>query len=223
MILYDENKNKIDIPLINKIGGRTHGNVYKISDNECIKIYDKNVEIDTKVLKLIKELELKNYYRILELYYTIKGQLKGNKMIYYNPENIDILTMPTEYTLKNLFDIADSIEILTQNNIQVEDTHSENIIMDKKNITITDVDLYSFNRFRTKEQLEIKNTSKLAYLFKEIYIEAISDYHIDYKSNNTSQLINELFTFYTPNNIEKVYKKLTRYKYPIDYIKHNSR
>ena len=58
MILYDEKGNKINISTENKLGGRTHGNVYKISDTECVKIYKKPVEVDIAILKLIKE---KNY------------------------------------------------------------------------------------------------------------------------------------------------------------------
>lgn len=128
--------------------------------------------------------------------------------------------MPTEYTLDNLFSIELSTNTLTQNNIQIEDSHSDNVIMDN-NITIIDVDLYSFNRFRTSKELEIKNLERLAYLFKEIYSEAITDFHSEYKNLITLTSISEIFSFSTPYQLEHTYKKLSKYKYPIDYIKRN--
>lgn len=54
MILYDEKRNKVNISKVNKIGSRTHGSVYKLSEKECLKVYKKNVEIDIEILKTIK-------------------------------------------------------------------------------------------------------------------------------------------------------------------------
>lgn len=219
MILYDKKGNRVNFNTEDKIGGRTHGNVYKISDTECIKVYKKSSEVDIEILKLIKSLYLRNYYEILELYYSRSNIFKAVKTTYYQKQNIDILTMPTNYTLDNLFNISLSINTLTKNNVLVEDSHSENVIMDSNKITIIDVDLYSFNRFRTAKELKIKNLERLAYLFKEIYTEAITDFHPEYKDCITSALIGEIFNFYTPHHIESTYKKLSKYKYPIDYIK----
>jgi len=219
MILYNENGKQVSFKTNDKIGGESYGDIYKISETECLKVY-KNIEsVNKEVLEYIRNLHLKNYYEIYNFYNNRRGIFKAHTMKYYQDEDIDILTMPTEYTLDNLFGIQTSVDILTQNNIQIEDTHTGNIIMDNNNITIIDTDLYAFNRFHTKEQLQFKNIQKLEYLFREIYAEAIADYHSEYKDYKTMVLIRNMFKLYLQREINEIYSELSKYKYPIDYIK----
>jgi len=140
-------------------------------------------------------------------------------MKYYEKEDIDILTAPSEYTLDNLFKILSSADKLSQNNILIEDTHSGNIIMTENNIIITDVDLYSFSHFYIERELKRKNIQRIGYLFNEIYNEAVADYHEELKNFIVSEQIRKLFTLQVPTQVEKIYSELSKYKYPIDYIK----
>lgn len=219
MILYDNNGNKINFKTNEIIGNSTHGNVYKVSEIECIKIYKNGKSVNYEILNYIKQLKLKNYYEIHNFYNNKNGIFKAITMKYYKKEDIDILTMPIEYTLDNLFKIQSSIDILTQNRILVEDTHTGNIIMDNNSITIIDVDLYNFSNFYIGKALENKNNQRLAYLFREIFIEAISNYHNEYNNTKTAELIQDTFKLLTQNQTEKAYTILSKYKYPIDYIK----
>jgi hypothetical protein len=218
MILYDKNQNKEVINIISRINSGQHGIVYRTSKTECIKVYNDHYSINIEVLELIKELKLKNFYDILKLYYARSGIFKAIKMKYYHEEDIDILTMPTEYTLDSLYALQKSAEILTQNNIQIEDTHTGNIILTNEGIIVIDVDLYSFNKFRTLNELQNRNIGKIGYVFKELFAESFFDNHSDIKNINTIEVICELFSYITPQSIEKTYKKLVKYKYPIDYI-----
>lgn len=219
MILYDENGNKETITTKNKLGEGQHGIVYQISDEECLKVYKRKPEIDIEVLKTIASLNLTSYYEILKLYYSKASILSAIKMKYYEKKDIDILTMPSEYTLDNLYKILSSADKLSQNNILIEDTHSGNIIMANNDIIIADVDLYSFSHFYKERELRRKNIQKIGYLFNEIYSESISDYHEELKSFLVAELIRKLFTIVTPSQVEKIYSELSKYKYPIDYIK----
>ena len=219
MVLYNKDGQQLLYSDSQKINGKTHGNIYKISDTECLKVYKRGNEANLEVLELIKNLYLKNYYEILDFYYNKKGSFKGHTMKYYKEEEIDILTMPTEYTLDNLFNIERSANTLTNNNMQIEDTHTENIILTSEKIVVIDVDLYSLNKFYSKLQLELKNLRKIHYLFKELFIEALTDYHSEYKTQSTSIIMAELFDITSPIQVEKTYNKLVKYKYPIDYIR----
>lgn len=223
MVLYDENGIKETITIRNKLGEGLDGRVYQISEEECLKVYKRKPEIDIEVLKIIASLNLDNYYEILKLYYKKNNILSAIKMKYYEKEDIDILTTPSEYTLNNLYKILSSADKLSQNNILIEDSHSGNIIMTKNKIIIADVDLYSFSHFYKERELRRKNIQKIGYLFNEIYNEAVADYHEELKNFLVAELIRKLFTLVSPLQVEQVYRELSKYKYPIDYIKKKTR
>ena len=127
--------------------------------------------------------------------------------------------MPTSYTLDNFSGIYNSILKLTDNGIVVSDLHSGNVITDENNITVIDADLYYKLCFIDKIKLQYKNISALIYLFKDLYFESLDEFHKDCDVNACVSAIRDLFEPMNALNIDKVYKKLTRYKYPIDYIK----
>lgn len=224
MYLYNSNGKRIRYDLASRIGGEAYGNIYKLSDEECLKVYKGKPDIINKeILEYIKKLNLKRFYEIHELLYNKNNQFKAHTMKYYLPEEIDILTEPIDYTLSNIFNILDSVNTLTQNNILICDMHTGNIIINNDGITIIDTDLYTFNKFYVESTLRFKNISALQYLFQEIYFEAMKKYHSEYYSHTTSELIKNLFRLYSPREQEETHKKLTKCKYPIDYIKINSR
>lgn len=180
MILYDESKSKTSFKTNKKIGGGVYGKVYRTSKEECLKVYKDGESVNKEILEFIKSLNLKNYYKIYNFYNNRRGIFKAHTMRYYEKEEVDILTMPTEYTIDNLLGIKSSVETLTQNNILISDTHSSNIIMNSNNITIIDTDLYTFNDYYPECVLEHKNIKSLEYLFKNIFYEAISKYNNEY-------------------------------------------
>lgn len=225
MFLYNEKGKKVRC-IINKdniIGQGLYGSVYRLSANECVKIYKgkNSIEINPEVLKTIRELCLYNFYELHSLLYTKDGNFKGYTMKYYDDYDIDILTTTTEYTLDNLYSLRDSIQRMTVNNIYIHDMHTGNIILGDSEITVIDADLYTFNQIYDNNALRIKNFTALNNLFIEIYMDAIRKYHNEYFNYNTKEIIRQLFNSFSEQTTYKMSKKLIKYKYPIDYLKKN--
>lgn len=220
MIFYTENNDIIRYRTNDIIGGEVYGTVYRISMDECVKKFrSKNMMIDKDALLLIQELGLDNFCKIKRLLYNKNRMLVGYLMEYYQKDNIDILTLPTNYTMDNLYKLYSSVMKLSENNIFIDDMHTGNIIMNKAGITIIDYDLYVLNGCFTGPLLKYKNIRSLRYLFKEIYKEALVEYHKEYNSELNRRVIDGIFELWTPEIFNKTCKKLARYKYPIDYIK----
>lgn len=219
MLLYSENGEKIRYKTEEQIGGEMYGRVYRISQNECLKVYKRGKEVNKEILKFIKNLMLKNYYKIHDFYYNKNGDFRAHTMQYYQKEDIDILTMPVDYTLDNLYTLYSSVNTLTQNNIFISDMHTGNIIINGNDITVIDADLYCFNHVFTMQKLQLKNLFSLKYLFEEIYVEAIKRYHSEIEGYRTNEVVRNIFLLYPSNSLEEVSKKLIKYKYPIEYIK----
>ncbi len=221
MYLYDCNGKRIKYDTTDKLGeGLIYSDVYKISDEVCLKVFKTiSDDINFDVLSLIKDLELSHFYIIYDFLFNKTGKFNGYTMKYYPGKTIDILTMPTSYTLDNFSSIYNSILKLTDNGIVVSDLHSGNVITDENNITVIDADLYYKLCFIDKIKLQYKNISALIYLFKDLYFESLDEFHKDCDVNACVSTIRNLFEPMNALNIDKVYKKLTRYKYPIDYIK----
>lgn len=220
MIFYTENNEILRYNTNNRIGGEMCGVVYKINSDECFKKFkSKKFRADKEVLLLIQELGLENFCKIKRLLYDKSKILIGYLMEYYKNENIDILTMPIEYTIDNLFKLYYSVIKLSENNIFISDMHTGNIIINHAGIIIIDYDLYVLNGYFTGPLLEHKNIYSLMYLFREIYKKSLVEFHSECNSDINRRLIDISFNFWTKEQLEESCKKLTRYKYPIDYIK----
>lgn len=223
MFLYKENGEKIrcQVNSENIIGKGQYGSVHRLSVNECIKIYSKvnRREIDIEMLKAIKEFTLRNFYEIHEILYSKENSFKGYTMKYYGSEELDILEVSTEYTIYNMQNLLTSIQKLTENNIYIHDMHDENVIINSSEITVIDMDLYTFNKSYNNITLRYKNISALQSLLSSLYQEALKKYHPELSSYIMKEVIKDLFQLYTSKEIEITTKKLKRYKYPIDYIK----
>lgn len=219
MYFYGEDNKRVRYILGDLIGGEQYGSVYKLSDSECIKIYKKGQVGDKEILTFINGLGLKNFYKIYRLLYNKKGDFRAHTMKYYEDGNVDILTMPVEYVLYNLYNIYESVVKLTENNIFISDMHTGNIVLGRDEITIIDVDIYTFNRFFSSVKLREKNTFALKYLFEAIFLEALRNYHSDEATFTACQRIGSIFEVYSPSALDRTCKKLIRYKYPIDYVR----
>ena len=225
---YNESNKEIIINLSEDklIGVGCFGVVYRLNENECFKRFNSKEPrgANYEELVFIRNLNLKNFYKIYDFVFDNNDILKGYTMKYYNNEKIDILTMPTEYTLDNLYNIYSSVLKITDNNIYLNDMGEHNIIMDNNKITIIDADWYSFNTFESKKALLYSNIVELRYLFEEIYTNALEEYHDTYIDESSEFIISNLFKKINKfTGIENFCRKLERYKYPIDYIKKLSR
>ena len=219
MVLFNENGEKVKFDVSNKIGGEVCGNVYRTSFDECLKVYVNSGLVDVEILKFIKELSLDGFYEIYDFFYNKSGKFKAYTMKFYKKEEIDILTMPIYYTLNNFFNLLESVDKLTLNNVFISDMHSGNVIIGSRNLVVIDTDLYSFNKFFTRDELALKNRKALLYLFKELYIESIKKYHMEYRTFDCDEIIRNLFKYSGDNTGDILCKKLIKYEYPIDFIR----
>ena len=82
MYLYNEEnaRVKFQIDPENRIGIGMYGSVFKINENTCLKVYKNSDEIKLEVLKLIKQLNLPNYYKLIDFYYNKNHIFKAHTM-----------------------------------------------------------------------------------------------------------------------------------------------
>ena len=214
--MHFNNKGELDNYLRQNTGsylsaGRK-SSLFLIDGNKCLKLFGCNT-VDDSVLKFIKDEKLSNYYELYDLLYY-KNKLIGYIMEYYNNKAIDILTMPTEYTLDNYNSLYKSILTLTKNNILLGDLCKDNIIYTKDKLIVIDADEYTINNNISNYILENDNLFSLESLFNSIYLNARNLYHSD--DNIDINKVNNLFCVNSPHKI------LKKYKYPIDYLKENN-
>ena len=213
--LYDIDNNKFVYNVGKPIDSGSTANVYRITDDTCLKYIPASSMYDYSIIEKIMELDLPNFYKIYKILFEYPGCFSGYLMKYYQKEKINILTMPTDYTLDNFYKISKAINILTDNAIVARDMHSGNVVMDKNNITIIDIDYFDFEYGLKDEVIKRNNYRCLMNLFYELYKEELCFYDGDL-INATKVIIN----LFSPFQEERMfYKKLDGYKYPIDYIK----
>lgn len=222
MIFYDKSGRKLEYKLGELISEEgQYGKVYKLdgTDNECIKVYKKGQIVDDKILMFIKNMGLKNFYKLYEMLYGRTGKFKAHTMKYYESMEIDILTMPVEYTLCSLCNLYESVIKLAEEHVYASDMHIGNVILSSDEITVIDTDIYSFSELQSIEQLKRKNISALRYLFRELYLNALKEYHSQIDNYTVRQDIISLFGSDRPFNLNNTCNRLTRYKKPIDCLR----
>lgn len=197
----------------NFFGEGSNGSIYKIDDATLLKIF-KFGNHSERLLNMVSDMNLDNFYKIYTLLYNQNGDFVGYLMKLYEEEYIDILTMPCEYTIDNLIRLKNSIKRLTDNNIRIYDMREGNTILDNSNITIIDIDLYRIVDDYNHAYLKNENYNSLINLFREIFYKSLCIYHYGIRSDRL--IIDSLFS--KDNNIEDISKKLVKHKYPIDYL-----
>ena len=212
---YDKN-NKINIYHLGKpFEHGSCGNIYKISYDTCLKWFNEDSYCNEEAFEMLMDMDLKNFYKVYKMLYDIYHDFVAYIMKYYDSEDIDFLTMPMSYILDNFYDLFESVVKISDKNILIQDLHDGNVITNKNQIIVIDVDMYYILKNPSKNEAICANYKKLCYLFRDLFINAISKYHPDL--SDAGLIINNLFHY--KNNSSDVYKKLKTYKYPIDYIR----
>lgn len=157
---------------------------------------------------------LKNFYTVYKMLYDSYHDFVAYTMKYYDSEDIDVLTMPMSYILDNFYDLFESVTKLSDKNILIQDLHDGNVITNKNQIIVIDADMYDILKNPSKNEAIRANYKKLCYLFRDLFINAISTYHIELF--DVGLIINSLFDY--RRDTTSIYRKLKSYKYPIDYI-----
>ena len=215
LCFYDKDGKMLVFNFDHRTNRGSCGNIYKINNEVCLKRFSKDAYYNEDAFEIIINMDLKNFYKVYEMLYDREQEFAGYIMKYYQPENIDILTMPISWTLDNFYSLYDSIDRLIKKNILVEDLHDGNVIVNKDGITVIDIDMYKLSRIGFEEEVVLKNKKSLYALFRDLYVNSIVDYH--YGMQNYSSILRGLFD--QTEDSSEVSKKLKSYKYPIDYIR----
>ncbi len=224
MIAYTENKKRHSLNTDNFIDEGEYGRVYLTSDNKCLKIFKQSISrkdkmsFDEDAFNIIRELKPKNIYTLGDLYYNrTLTRILGYLSEYYSKEDINILTMPVDYTFDSICSLYDSFILLSEHNIHVSDACPQNVILNNEGITIVDTDFYYIDTNSNKSAIKKSNIYDLGELFSWIYMNSLKE--TDF--NKRSAMIDKIEKLFMPIGtfgVEPVIKKLAKYKYPIDYL-----
>ena len=188
--------------------------VYKIDNDTCLKWINCESVIHLDALKAIRELTLDNFYQIHDFLYDKHKSFSGYTMKYYENGIDNILLMPTEYTLSNLYRLYESFEKVSNKSIVVDDMHSGNVILGADKITVIDTDMYYFSRSDRRRIIK-RNYLMLLNLFKQLYYDGMDK--LNYDTRMINQINNTLFS--ESEGLINIEKKLIKYEKPIDYIR----
>lgn len=218
MIYYLENGNdiKINDDLINRINRGSSSSVYRMNNDECVKLYylDAAFKIEHDIFDIMKSLDLVNFCKLHDLIFDKNRNLTGYTMKYYDKINENILLIEKDYILDNFNSLYNSFIKLSTNRIVANDLWFKNCVIGN-DITIIDFDYYDFSNLSIDEIKEI-NTSKLLLLFNKIF-----NYYLgllnDEVSLHTSDLLDDIFS-YSTNPAKRLNKVFEGYKRPIDLV-----
>ena len=224
MKVIDDRLGKIRLYDKQLLGSGCYGKVYKSGNDKCFKLCKGEYFSDDfiNIYNVIKDNNLPGFYKLISLLYSNSKDARkkknpiGYEYQYIKKEDVDILTMPIDYTIDNLDVLYNSIIILTKNNIRCLDFQAGNIIMNSNSITAIDTDLY-YGKYNGT-MLAKWNVYDLELLFQYLYEDAIDKYHKGEYSKEVKQLLYSLFMIYDYDGAYGVYRKLKSYKYPIEYV-----
>lgn len=220
MIYYKENLTPVEFtPNAKPIAEGEQGNIYKLNQNRCIKIYTAGMPtINPEVFKIYKELSLEGYSKLHELWYSDVELKEVGAYIsdWYVKTRDNILFMPTEYTIHNLSVLYNSIKVLSENQILARDLIPQNVILGSENITVVDFDSCRLST-KTRDELERLNTLAVLKLFREIYKDGLRSLALNIDKNKAlSNYIDAMFKA-KEDPVKKLERKMPKGR-PIDYI-----
>ena len=214
MVIHGENEqNNIDLDKLRIFRKQEFNKIYQ-SPEGLVKVFDyvpnKDLEI---VLRKLRELNLRHFYEIIELLYK-DSTLCGYLMKKYRSYPIDILEYPSNYVIENFNEIFEDLMKLSDEHILARDLSHENSVFNTYDVTIIDADDYLLCDYAPY----VENGFGLNCLFKEIFINSIIMYHpyLISRLDEIKAILSDIFG--ESKKPEGVQRKLSRYKYPIDFI-----
>lgn len=194
-----------------KINHGTYGDIYKYDDETCFKVFKHEGFHKPGPVLVVKEFNLKNFYKIIDLLYDGNLNYTGYIMKTYQKDDFDILS-DKEYLLYSVNNMYDGVMTFTRNLFLIEDLHIDNVIVNKDGITIIDVDDY--------KKFNSDNTYINVFRYKQLLLSLINKYLGKYNITNpieshklTRRLIED-----TKIDIDHFNNTIKRYQKPIDYF-----
>lgn len=180
MVFYDKEGNvyEFNISKDDYFDRGTKAKIYRISDNECLKVMNRDPDnyLREYIYDVIKALALPTFVKINTPFY-VKGKIKAYTMEYLKKANISILDMPIEYTLDNLNNMYMDLSILAKYWIDAYDLCRSNVIIGDTGMTIIDYDAYK--KCASESEALFYSVMNLVYTFRKIYERALQEKGID--------------------------------------------
>ncbi len=224
--LYKEKVTKVLLAL-NKsdyIASGCSSDVFFYKDG-CIKVATYSIpKQNILMLEELRKITHPNLYKIRNFYYSSRDELayvKAYDMDYYEPEDIDILTMPMDYLLDNMSDLCKLANEMVLHSILITDTHEGNVILKKNRMILIDADRWVIDNGQFNlDYLKADNNRALVHLLFRLYYSALINSgkmakNSYYPSGNG---YNKVLRQLECTTIEDVLKEHQIFKYPIDYI-----
>lgn len=218
--LYDEKGEIVRIDRGNLIASGSKADIYRIDNGKCIKQFrcsKRKVAVD--VLKFFRDNYLSNFLKICDILYDDKDRVSAYTALEYISSEVDLLTLSSDYLIDNLSGIVESIRRISDRLITVMDMNIWNTVVNDNEIMVIDVDGYTVsNDDGLRDKIYNLNIDAVKNLFINLYDDSLVRYHSTEGLSSGSMAIDDLFSLLDKDT---VYKKLSRCRYPIDYLMQN--
>lgn len=218
--LYDEKGEIVRIDKGNLIASGSKADIYRIGNGKCIKQFRSSKrKVSVEVLKFFRDEYLNNFLKICDILYDDKDKVKAYTALEYISSEVDLLTLSSDYLIDNLFGMIESIRRISDRLITVMDMNIWNTVVNESEIVVVDIDGYTvLDDYSLRDKIYDFNLDAVRNLFINLYDDSLVRYHSAEGLSSGSMAIDNLFSL-----IDKdiVYKKLSRCRYPIDYLMQN--
>lgn len=218
--LYDEKGEIVRIDRGNLIASGSKADIYRIDNGKCIKQFrcsKRKVAVD--VLKFFRDNYLSNFLKICDILYDDKDRVSAYTALEYLSSEVDLLTLSSDYLIDNLSGIVESIRRISDRLITVMDMNIWNTVVNDNEIMVIDVDGYTVsNDDGLRDKIYNLNIDAVKNLFINLYDDSLVRCHSIEGLSSGSMAIDDLFSLFDKDT---VYKKLSRCRYPIDYLMQN--
>ena len=218
--LYDEKGDRVRIDKGNLIASGSKADIYRIGNGKCIKQFRSSKrKVVVEVLKFFRDEYLNNFLKICDILYDDIDRVRAYTALEYISSEVDLLTLSSDYLIDNLFRMIESIRRISDRLITVMDMNIWNTVVNESEIVVVDIDGYTvLDDYSLRDKIYDFNLDAVRNLFINLYDESLVRYHSAEGLSSGSMAIDNLFSI-----IDKdiVYKKLSRCRYPIDYLMQN--
>lgn len=212
-----------------------NGSAYRYDDDKVIKIQEcPGSAYQYDVVCSIKNLNLANFYRLYDVLYIEKCGLrtfKGTISQYYSDVDINLWTERVDYVIDGFNGILNSASRLGENRILINDISLNNVILTSNGPVVIDVDDY-IKDLSSSSSLEI-TLENFRILKENVFSGLLLSHYMRYliDGRNNGQIIaderskvlgfiDQLVNSDNANDKDAFFRSLSKYKYPIDYLKH---
>jgi len=210
---YDEKGRIIIIEIQEKISHQynTH-EVYMTKDNQCLKRFRFRGNLQNfELQQIIQSMSLDNFYKIDINLFDEDGIYRGFLMPFYESSDEDILLKPSDYLTDNFNSIFRTFKLLADKKIRTSDANIENTIFGRDQIIIIDSERYDIYPEEDKTFVIEKNLEDATWILYSALQRAALTH---------SELCTDTFKgWLKQENPSQICRKLTKYKYPIDYLR----